>query len=417
MTNQEKRQSRFFSGYKKLFVLAALVLSGIAGRGQTYQEARALAFKGEHEKARALCRAILAKDFDSDVAVLMARTYAWDGRYDSARVWTSAVLKRVPANRDALDAASDVEYWDKQYPTAIRYCDEALGKDVNDEHFLLKKARILHSMGSDQQSMELLESLLERHPANAEARSRLSGIRQDHIANRIRVAYTYDFFEKKLNQDPWQLAAISYGRKTAIGTLIGRVNRAERFGQTGYQFEMDAYPGITENNYAYLNAGYSNATIFPQTRFGAEWYHSFPKAFEGSLGMRALYFTGSGTYMLTGSVGKYSGNYWISLRSFVIPSSTGTTASGSLQMRRYFSDPENYVGVRVGYGISPDERSYGDGSSTYLTLKSQSVRFEYNHLFKKAWLLNLAASLANEEYPVTGYALHYTLELAIGKYF
>ncbi len=400
-----------------VMLLLSLIISGYAGNAQTFQEAKDLAYKGEREKARAICREILAKEFDSDVAVLMARTYAWDGKYDSTRVLIAKVLNLYPTHWDAIDAISDAEYWDAKYADAIKYCDVLLAKDQNDEHFMFKKARILNSMGQTDESANLLESILKINPANAEVRMKLTNIRLDRMKNRIRILYTYDFFDKNSNKDPWHMAALSYGRKTKIGTVIGRVNWAERFGINGFQYEMDAYPSISENNYLYLNAGYSDISIFPKVRAGAEWYHSFPKAFEGSLGMRALYFTNSETYMFTGTVGKYVGNYWVSLRGYVTPGTSGNSVSGAIQARRYFTDPENYIGLKLGYGISPDDRSHGDGTSTYLTMKSQSVRVEYNHLFNRIWTLNLGASLSNDEFPAIGYVRNYTLDVGVGRFF
>lgn len=398
-------------------VLLLLTFAAIESKSQTLSEARVLAFNGERAKARSLCQLLLAKDYDPEVAVLMARTYAWDGKYDSTRIVIAEVLKRYPDHWDALDAISDVEYWQEKYQEAINYCDMVLTKNNSDEHFMYKKAKILNAMGLYSKSADQLERLLKKYPGNAEARNKLASIRIDQRKNRIRMTYTYDFFEKKSGKDPWHLAALSYGRKTAIGTMIGRINWAERFGKKGFQYEADGYPSISENNYAYLNIGFSSLSIFPKTRFGAEWYHSFPKAFEGSLGIRALYFANSSTHMLTGTIGKYTGNYWISLRSYVTPSSSGTSASGSVQVRRYFEDPEDYIGFRIGYGISPDDRSYGDGSATYLTLKSQSARLEYNHLFKKVWSTNIGFSLSNEEFPAVGYVVNYSFDIGIGRFF
>jgi YaiO family outer membrane protein len=398
-------------------LLVVLLLAGFQGKSQTYQEAKDLAYNGQRAQAREVCRKILAKEYDSDVAVLLARTFAWDGQYDSSRVVIAEVLKRYPSHWDALDAISDVQYWDKKYTEAIVYCDIALSKDAKDQHFMFKKAKILNANGEYDLAVGQLESLLKLNPANAEARKKLSDIRLDQQKNRIRLTYIYDFFEKNANKDPWHLAALSYARNTSFGTIIGRLNWAERFGSKGFQYEMDAYPRLSENNYLYLNAGYSDLTIFPKIRSGAEWYHSFPKAFEGSLGMRALFFTNSNTYMLTGTVGKYVGNYWISLRSFVTPSSNGTSVSGSIQARRYFSDPENYIGLRLGYGVSPDDRSYGDGSSSYLKLKSQSVRGEFNHLFNKIWTLNIGASVSHEEFAAVGYILNYSFDIGIARSF
>ncbi len=412
-----KKSVPVLRSFYSVSLLIALLLAGYQGKSQTLREAKDLAYNGQRARAREVCRKILAKEYDSDVAVLMARTFAWDGQYDSSRVVIAEVLKLYPTHWDALDAISDVQYWDKKYAEAIIFCDIALSKDPKDQHFMFKKAVLLNAKGEYDRSVGLLESLMKINPANAEARKKLSDFRLDQQKNRIRLTYTYDFFEKNANRDPWHLAALSYARKASFGTIIGRLNWAERFGSKGFQYEMDAYPHLSENNYLYLNLGYSDLTIFPKIRSGAEWYHSFPKAFEGSLGMRALFFTNSNTYMLTGTVGKYTGNYWISLRSFVTPSSNGTSVSGSIQVRRYFSDPENYLGLRLGYGVSPDDRSYGDGSSSYLKLKSQSVRGEFNHLFNKIWTLNIGAALSHEEFPAVGYILNYSFDFGIGRSF
>ena len=402
---------------KLLGPILVLMITGFVLQAQTIQEAKDQAYGGNREKARSICRSILAKDFDSEVAVLMARTYAWDGNYDSTKIVISQVLRKDPEHWDALDCLSDVQFWEEKYKEAIETCNIILTKNAIDEQFLFKKAKILNAMGLYDQAAKQLINLLKSHPANAEARNKLSTIRADLRRNYVRLAYSYDSFEKNSNQDPWHLVALSYGRKTKVGTIIGRVNWAERFGSKGVQYEVDGYPHFSENNYAYLNVGYSNLTIFPKIRTGAEWYHSFPKAFEGSLGMRALFFSNSDTYMLTGTVGKYTGNYWFSFRSYLIPSSSGTSVSGSIQTRRYFADAEDYIGLRIGYGISPDDRNYGNGSSSYLTLKSQSVRIEYNHLFTGMWTANFGISLSHQQFPVIGYVRNYSFDFGIGRFF
>ena len=109
-------------------VLAFLLLTGFSNflNAQTFEEARNYAFNGEREKARSICRIILAEDFNSDVALLMGRTYAWDGMYDSARVVLENVLVQKPGSMEAYDALSDVEFWADNSDKAIKYCDEAL---------------------------------------------------------------------------------------------------------------------------------------------------------------------------------------------------------------------------------------------------------------------------------------------------
>ncbi|MGE5393327.1 MAG: tetratricopeptide repeat protein, partial [Candidatus Saccharibacteria bacterium] len=136
-----------FTGRRFCLLLLLLLGAGFSAtlNAQTFEQARDYAFNGQRAQARAVCRAILARDFDSDVATLMGRTYAWDGKYDSARVVLKQVLDRNANNSEALSAMADVAYWSDNYPEAIGYCDRILEKNPGNETVQLQKARILKS--------------------------------------------------------------------------------------------------------------------------------------------------------------------------------------------------------------------------------------------------------------------------------
>ena len=173
--------------------------------------------------------------------------------------------------------------------------------------------------------------------------------------------YSYVGFEDGL--DPWHYASLTLGRRGAGGSLIGRVNYARRFGSSGGQFEVDAYPRLSKNTYAYLNAGYSPSSIFPTWRSGGELFIALPKAWETSVGYRQLRFGGLPVTLFTGTLGKYVGNYWFSLRPFVRQKDTGMSASASITARHYFEDGDHYLGVRVGYGSTPPDQGAPDSVS------------------------------------------------------
>ena len=175
-------------------------------------------------------------------------------------------------------------------------------------------------------------------------------------ANYTYVGADYSYANFQGDIDPWHLAALSLGRVTEAGSFIARVNWAERFGSSGIQAEGDAYPSLGEHTYAYLNTGYSGASIFPQWRFGGEIFRSLPRAWEASLGFRQLRFGGPPVTLFTGSVGKYRGNYWFSLRPYIRDKQNGVSASASLSVRRYYADSDHYIGGRIGYGSAPGEQ-------------------------------------------------------------
>ncbi len=156
--------------------------------------------------------------------------------------------------------------------------------------------------------------------------------------------------------DPWRLAAVALWRRSSAGTFIVRVNYAHRFATDGLQVEADAYPRVSDKVYLYFNAGYSGATVFPAWRSGAELFTALPTAWEASVGVRQLRFNGVPVTMLTGAVGKYVGNYWFSLRPYVRSRDGTTSATTTLQARRYGEDSDHWWGAAVTYGGSPTER-------------------------------------------------------------
>jgi YaiO family outer membrane protein len=156
--------------------------------------------------------------------------------------------------------------------------------------------------------------------------------------------------------DPWTLGSFSIWRRNSAGTFIARLNYADRFGTDGLQVEADAYPRLGEKTYLFLNLGYSSASVFPAWRSGAEFFTALPGAWEASLGYRQLRFNGVPVTMLTGAVGKYVGNYWISARPYLRTRDGSTTVSTTVQARRYFEDAEHWVGATASYGASPTER-------------------------------------------------------------
>jgi len=205
------------------------------------------------------------------------------------------------------------------------------------------------------------------------------------------------------------LAYVQLSRHTKVlGTVIARLNFANRFGKQGTQFEMDAYPSIRKGMYAYINAGYSKNSLFPLTRFGFELYQKLPKGFEISGGFRylnfdsisALKFDSSAVIIFTGSIGKYYGNYWFSVRPYLTPGKQGLSKSVSLSIRKYFSRPENYLSLAMGTGYSPDNRLKELYQTGNYYLQSQSISIDCQQLISKRFLMVCGIAFANEEnYP------------------
>ena len=189
-----------------------------------------------------------------------------------------------------------------------------------------------------------------------------SGAAQDRTAEARTLARSFtgvSYALQSFTSDiaPWHFGSASVGTRDSAGTYIARINYARRFGSAGVQGEIEAYPRFTDHVYGYLDFGYSRDGVFPEWRTGAELFTSLPDAYEGSLGYRQFRFKGGDPVtLLTGSLGKYAGNYWFSLRPYVRSLGDDKSVSASLYARRYYEDGDHYVGARVGVGSTPSDQ-------------------------------------------------------------
>lgn len=337
---------------------------------EAFEQARELAFAGEYEEARELAREILeiAPDYH-DVRILLARTYSWNGRYDEARRELRTVLEDTPDYRDALSASIDNEIWSESGEQAVSAARVATEYYPMDENLLIKLATAHIAVEQERDALRILDRVEQINPGNEESRQLRRSLRQTGLNYTLSASYTYDRFSRTF--DPWNKTYIQIARRTAIGSIIARINYAARFGTTGLQPEIDFYPGIADGLYGYLNFGYTESSIYPVYRFGGELYKRLSAGFEVSAGVRYLSFESGGVTIYTGSLSKYIGNWYLSSRLYMTPGSAGISRSLNLTTRYYLNGPENYVGLRGGFGFLPDERRFQDESGDIYMLQSQ----------------------------------------------
>lgn len=153
--------------------------------------------------------------------------------------------------------------------------------------------------------------------------------------------------------------AVEYKKQTKWGVILQRINFNRRFNIKGVQAEVDAYPKIYKSLSGNFNYGFSTSEIFPKHRVGAEMVKELHNAMEASLGFRHLSFVADQAIILTGSFGLYSGNYYVSIRPFVVPDGVkGLGVSDSLLVRRYLKDGNNYLGMNLGKGFDTEMNQF-----------------------------------------------------------
>ncbi len=408
---------------KHFFTCCAFLFVFISqGYGQTdslMKVAKELIKQDKYTEAEKIYTDLLSKNDNNDVRFALGLMYSWSKQYEKARATFTTVIKARPASKEVYIAALNNELWDEKYAEVLELAEKSKSVLPNDADILIREAKALNYLHRSDDAILELNAYLKKDNNNREIKDLLESIQTDNLMNSIGLSYTYDYFN---NASPWQLAYLQYKRKTDYGAVIGRLNYANRFGSTGYQMEVDAYPRLSSKSYAYVNVGYSPSTLFPSFRLGMDYNRNLPNAFEASFGFRYLDFKTSNVIIYTGHVGKYIGNYWISFRPYIVPDSSRVSLSGILTVRRYFATANDYVGIQIGYGTSPDDRyrllTLNNGATGYNNrLIGYNTRISYNHIFNKRWILNVSGAYANEEYITSTFRSDITFDIGINLLF
>lgn len=354
--------------------------------------ARTEAFEGKYDSSREKLRFILEQQPQYDeVRVFLARTYAWTASYDESRRQLELVLKARPENSDAMYALIDVELWSHHEETALSLIEQAVSTNSEDPELLYRQASAFSALRRYDEALVSLHALLAVNPKHAEGLKLREALMLKNLRYTAGLQYAVDAFSRRF--DPAHFLSFQAGSDNRWGASLVRVNGSRRFGTQGLQIETDLYPRITRGAYAYVNYGYSPSSIFPEHRAGAEVYVKAGKRLETSAGMRYLSFPAEKVIMFTGSVSLYSGNYWFSLRPYMTSGETDNlNTSGAFFIRRYMRDQESYIGLTAAAGFSPDyariQGAFPENSGKIYLLESMRAGVVVQKAFAGKWTVN-----------------------------
>ena len=407
--------------YKNSLLIVLFGLLGFSARSQdiayndvnetSYLKAHHLAYEGKHKPAKDLLIQVVSKNPKNiEARSLLASTYSWAGQYAKARSEFNKITSVEKNNRVVWISAIKNELYAKQYATALGLANKALFhlksntevdrlRTIALERIQNKKHSKLGWYNTDSplktkkaSKKELEKNLNKEIISNEEEKKSVASIEaktpvvKEKLNNRIAIRNAFTVFDQRY--DPAIYSSVSLRRQTLAGSIIPRINYSNRNGKHGIQYDVDFYPKFSKRFYAYLNYGYSNASIYPNHKMGGDLYVNLPGAMEFSAGGRYIQFATRNTTVLTNSIGHYRGNYYFSLRSYIRPKEEGLIGvSGNLLIRKYLKDAENFMGINVGMGFSPELRQLISGdellAETLLYVESQRMSLEYQFTGKK----------------------------------
>ncbi len=303
-----------------------------------YLRIRTIAFEGKLEEAAADARKLLkAYPEYGDVRILLGRILAWQKNYDEAAAVIDTLLLTEPDNADALSARRDISLWSKD--------NTAVETD-------------------------------------------------------FRTGYSFDYFEEPYTRF-WQVFSVGAGHRFGWGPAAAGINIGNLITDpetniyaTEFQVEAEAYPRISDKNYAYVAYAYSPGNYFPTHRGAFELWQILPKGWGISAGLNYYYFDRN-IFIGLASVEKYISKYWLSGKSYVYFKDDGPRTSFYLNARRYFTD-FNYLQLTLGTGTAPDEPY--DIREDINRLNAHSVRLAYNFAVNGRFTIRLGTGYSREQY-------------------
>ncbi|MCC4213277.1 YaiO family outer membrane beta-barrel protein [Leeuwenhoekiella parthenopeia] len=393
-----------------LILTSILGISDSFGQEQTstpdalYREARLAAFDNQ-DYARAV--SLLKQGLDLapaylEMRVFLGRVYTFSDSLSLARKTFEQVLQQEEGHEEASLGYGYLEYWNKNTAEALKRINKGLEFHPDSESLGVLKAKILYELRQPEEASSLLDAVLATHPGNTEARSLQQRQNSLSTKNAVGVSYEYVYFDKRFD-DPWHIAFADYSRQTGAGLFTARVNYASRFNQNALQAEAEAYPRISERFYGFINLGISDDTgVFPRFRAGVNLYANLPAAFEVDAGIRYLVFD-EDQFIYTLGAGKYLKNFWLNLRTYIIPNDSELNGSVAFTLRYYLGGRDDYLGLRLGTGLSPDDSANSvlfDGA-TPTRLRSKNAAAFWRTPLGNAFVLNLETGIEDQQFTAT----------------
>ena len=304
-----------------------------------YARIRTIAFDGDYSTAAAAARKLVnAFPEYGDARILLGRILAWQKDFEQAAAVIDTLLIREPDNADALSARRDIALWSKD---------------------------------------------------------------TSPISTDIRAGYSFDTFSEPYSRF-WQIFSAGGGHRfnwgpAAAGINIGNLRTTtepDPLNVTEVQFEAEAWPTLSDKNYAYLAYAFSPGDYFPSHRAALEVWQVLPKGGALSAGLNYYYFDRN-IFISCLSVEKYISKFWFSAKGYVYFKDDGPTTSFYLNGRRYFNSTD-YLQITVGIGTAPDEPF--DVQTDVERLSATSIRLASYISLSGRVKMRIGAGYSREEY-------------------
>jgi YaiO family outer membrane protein len=321
-----------------------------------YINAKALAYKGKFDTAITLLKASLDENpYDLNVQMMLGRVYAWGKKYPESEALLKAILEQKPQSREALNVLADVYLWSKKYDELEKLVKKALNPaNTDDEEGSVKDSvsfiqKQVYAYMDEKRYDEAKKILL---PVKDKLPKLWDALGKKLLSNTLSLHYSYFDFQNQSSD--WHTFSAEYTRQLRGITFVASLNNAQRFGTSGNQYMLQAYPKLSRKMYAWLIAGFSNGKAFPNGVYGLSLFRSVKRYWEPELGIRIFTITKNNerSTVLRGGLSYQKGHNRF---NYIASRIDGATTNGWAHFgsfRRYLNDDQSYMQLSLGTGAT-----------------------------------------------------------------
>lgn len=365
-----------------------------------FKEALKLYKEGEFEESLKLTEhgLALAREYH-DIRILQVRNLWALENFEDADEELAFLLKEAPGYAAVKPLAQQRVLRYKETSDALSFLHKVEEVYPDDPSFRVTKAQLLLNRGQKKEARSIAMEELSRTGITGEQRYAFQIVLNRSVTDEIGITYqVISFSEDYPGKDTWHGTIVEYQHNFNRTAVIGRVNYSNRSYGDGVLYELEAYPVFNDRWYAYTNIGFSDGSLFPDFRSSVSIYHNFANVFEGEVGGRSLHFHGSDYFTGILGLSMYEGKFLFNARTFLGPERKGHLIRNyQANVRYYLSHADNYLSLRIGSGISPDERAMFSQVQEKPTLEAYYLNLGIRHIFWNRHIFQLETGFLHED--------------------
>ena len=149
----------------------------------------------------------------------------------------------------------------------------------------------------------------------------------------------------------WHTVSASLGRKTPAFSWNAEVLEARRFEQSDVAGVLDLYADLWRGAYGNVRVQAApEATILPGADVSLNVFQAVARVWEVGAGYRGLWFEDDRVNLLSASLARYAGNYFLQGRATAVPKDGRVVGSVIALARRYYATADDFAEVLAGTG-------------------------------------------------------------------